>query len=102
MVGEAIRVGMEIKVGPFEVLLKTCSPSPTVMLHESLTGAWKALEYLPARRYNWVEHKTKWRYEPNRPRTMGVTIPYLRQSVLDRVIQDGSYWPAPMPRVPVE
>jgi uncharacterized protein (DUF2235 family) len=102
MVAEAQTIGMRINWASFELLMKACPPNPMAKLHESLTGAWKAVEYLPARRYNWDKHKTEWRHQPNKPRRMNVTKAYLHQSVLDRVTQDRSYWPAPFRKMTVD
>ena len=102
MIAEARTIGMQINPWALEKLLKACPPNPAATLHESLTGAWNVLEYLPARRYNWDKHETEWRYQPKKPRRMNVTKAYLHQSVLDRVNRDRSYWPAPLPKMTVE
>ncbi len=102
MVAEAQTIGMQINSASLELLLRACPPNPMARPHESLTGAWKAVEYLPARRYNWDKHQTEWRYQPNKPRRMNVTKAYVHQSVLDRMTQDSSYWPAPLPKTTVE
>jgi uncharacterized protein (DUF2235 family) len=102
MVMEAEKLGMKINQASFEQILKKCPPNSMATLHESLTGVWKAIEYLPARRYNWDKHETEWRYRPNKPRRMNVTKDYLHQSVLHRVTHDSAYWPAPIPKMKVE
>ncbi len=98
MVNEAQFTGMKIDPEPFDRLLKACPPDPTATVHNSLTGAWRLLEYLPARRYNWAKHRTEWRYQPNKPRLMNVTKAYLHKSVLERVSKVKNYWPAALPK----
>ncbi len=102
IVAEAKTIGLQINRSSFELLLKECPPDPTATLHESLTCAWKGIEYLPARRYNWDKHETEWRYQPNKPRRMTVTKAYVHQSVLDRMTKDSSYRPAPFPEMTVD
>jgi hypothetical protein len=65
-------------------------------MHESLKGGWKAIEYLPARRYDWDKKKTIWRYQPNKPRRM-IESPFLHQSVYDRMAAIPDYRPASLP-----
>jgi uncharacterized protein (DUF2235 family) len=102
MVAEAKTAKMKINPSSFEQLLKECPPNPRATIHESLAGGWRAVEYLPARRYNWDRHETEWRYQPNKPRRTNVTKAYLHKSVLDRVANVGSYWPASLPTTTVE
>jgi uncharacterized protein (DUF2235 family) len=83
MVREAKEAGLLVDAAKFTALLQECPPDAKAKIHESLTGAWKAMEYLPARRYDWKIKKTIWRYQPNKSRTM-VESPFLHRSVITR------------------
>jgi len=84
IVREAKQAGLLVDEAKVKALLKGCPPDATAKIHESLTGAWKAMEYLPARRFDWKLKKTIWRYQPNKPRTM-VESPFLHRSVINRI-----------------
>jgi uncharacterized protein (DUF2235 family) len=75
-------------------------PSATAPLHDSLTGLWWILEWIPKR--------TKWREWPPRKSFLGLYLPLgeprpipdgaiLHQSVLDRIAQVSSYRPVNIP-----
>ena len=75
-------------------------PSATKPLHESLTGAWWILE--------WIPKLTKWREWKKRPNIFGLYLPLgeprpipegalIHQSVIDRMAQVASYRPVNMP-----
>jgi uncharacterized protein (DUF2235 family) len=83
MVKEAKEFGLLVDEAKYATLLQECQPDPLAKIHESLTGAWKAMEYLPARRFDWKIKKTIWRYQPNKSRTM-VESPVLHRSVITR------------------
>ena len=97
MVREAKSAGLRVNGGELEELLAACPPNPTATIHESLKGAWKGLEYVPARRYNWKTGKTGWRYKPNKPRNLNVTQSILHQSILDRKQAIAEYKPPNLP-----
>ncbi len=107
MVREAKEFGLLVDDAKFAALLQGCPPSATAPIHESLDGAWKAVEYLPARRFDWKTKKTIWRYQPNKPRTM-LESPVLHRSVLDRMKARPEYRPLALPpdyqdgRFPIE
>lgn len=84
MVREAQEYGLLVDDSKYSDLLKQCPPSAVAKTNESLKGAWKLMEYLPARRFDWDLKKTVWRYKPNKPRTMR-ELPMLHQSVKDRL-----------------
>jgi len=92
MVREAREYGLLVDERKYATLLDECPPSATAPIHESLTGAWKLMEYLPARRYDWDLKKTIWRYKPNKPRTM-LQSPWLHRSVITRVGAGLNYHP---------
>jgi uncharacterized protein (DUF2235 family) len=92
MVREAMQAGLLVVDEKVRKLLADCPPNPKAKIHESLVGAWKAMEYLPARRFDWKLKKTIWRYQPNKPRTM-VESPFLHRSVLDRAKAGLDYHP---------
>lgn len=92
MVREAKEFGLLVDAAKHAALLQGCTPSAIAQIHESLDGAWKAMEYLPARRFDWKIKKTIWRYQPNKPRTM-IESPYLHQSVRDRYNAKADYRP---------
>lgn len=101
MVTEAQSAGLKIDPAACQQLLADCSPNSTAVMHESLKGAWKVMEYLPARRFNWAKDKRRneWRWKPNKPREMGVTRVYLHKSTIDRIEKCSGYWPASLPRM---
>jgi uncharacterized protein (DUF2235 family) len=96
MVREAKEFGLLVDEAKYAALLKECPPSATAQIHESLEGAWKAMEYLPARRFDWKIKKTIWRYQPNKPRTM-LESPVLHRSVLVRMKANPEYRPSALP-----
>lgn len=96
LVREAVEYGLLLDQAKYAALLQACPPSATATIHESLKGAWKAMEYLPARRYDWKLKKTIWRYQPNKPRTM-IESPFLHQSVLERMKARPEYRPPSLP-----
>jgi len=83
MLREAKEAGLLVDDAKATALLQGCRPDAKAKIHESLTAAWKAMEYLPARRYDWDKKKTIWRFQPNKSRTM-VQSPILHWSVADR------------------
>ena len=97
MVAEAQAAGMQVDSPAVDRLLSACPPNPAGKLHESLAGKWKAVEYLPARRYDWKRHKTRWRFQPNKPRDTRITKAYLHMSVVERLAADPAYRPTPLP-----
>jgi uncharacterized protein (DUF2235 family) len=96
MVREAREFGLMVDDAKYDALLKGCPPSATAKIHESLDGAWKAMEYMPARRYDWKLKKTIWRYQPNKSRTM-VESPILHRSVQLRCDAMTEYRPPALP-----
>jgi hypothetical protein len=92
MVREAVAAGLVMDNGKLQALLTECPPNPCGKIHESLQNGWKAIEYLPARRYDWGKKKTIWRYQPGKPRRM-IESPFLHQSVLDRMAAMPEYRP---------
>jgi len=92
MVREAKQAGLLVDDVKMAALLQECPPDAKAKIHESLAGAWKAIEYLPARRFDWEKKKTIWRYQPNKPRTM-VESPILHRSVIDRFNAGLDYHP---------
>jgi hypothetical protein len=92
MVREAVAAGLVMDNGKLQALLTECPPNPCGKIHESLQNGWKAIEYLPARRYDWDKKKTIWRYQPGKPRRM-IESPFLHQSVLDRMAAVPEYRP---------
>ncbi len=75
-------------------------PTPDVLQspHESLTGFWKALEWLPTnpRRGPDSSERAGWRLPRGRPRQ--ITLPALvHQSVVDKLTLDKSYLPPNLP-----
>lgn len=97
MVREAAAAHLRVQASKVQALLAQCPPNPCGKMHESLKGAWKAIEYLPARRYNWAKKKTIWRYQPNKPRRM-LESPFLHRSVLDRMAKMPDYRPPSLPK----
>lgn len=97
MVREAQKFGLLVDQEKHAALLTGCKPDPTAKIHESLTGAWKAIEYIPARRFNWVTAKTEWRYKPNKPRELNVAEVFLHRSILDRRQARPEYRPPSLP-----
>ncbi|MFC5457713.1 DUF2235 domain-containing protein [Prosthecobacter fluviatilis] len=97
MVREARAFGLLVDEARLSGLLAGCRPDPAAQIHESLTGAWKALEYVPARRYNWKTAKTEWRRQPNKPRTLAVAEVFLHRSILDRLQAKPEYRPPNLP-----
>jgi uncharacterized protein (DUF2235 family) len=93
MVREAVDAGLRIDQARLETLLAECPPDPLGPMHISLKGGWWAIEYLPARRYDWAKHQTTWRYQPDKPRRM-IESPYLHRSVNERMEKIQSYRPA--------
>lgn len=96
MVREAQEFGLVIDEIKYQELLSACPPSAIGTIHESLTGAWRALEYVPARRFDWVSKKTIWRYTPNKPRTM-IQLPILHRSIQHRWDAVPEYRPPALP-----
>lgn len=96
MVREAEKAGMMVRPDRESALLEECPPDPCADMHDSLTGGWKLMEFLPARRYDWGKKKTIWRIKANKPRTM-IQSPYLHQSVLDRMAAKPDYRPVNLP-----
>ncbi len=92
MLREAQSAGLLVDEVKKQALLALCRPDPCAMMHESLKDGWKIVEYLPARRYDWAQKKTIWRYQPNKPRRM-IESPFLHQSVLDRIAGVPQYRP---------
>jgi uncharacterized protein (DUF2235 family) len=97
MVREAVATGLFVQDAKVEALLAECPPNPCGKMHESLQSGWKAIEYLPARRYDWNKKKTVWRYQPNKPRRM-IQSPFLHKSVLDRMNAMPDYHPPSLPQ----
>ncbi len=96
MVREAKAAGLLVDDAKVAAALAACPPDALAMKHESLKGAWKAMELLPARRYNWTTKATEWRRERSKPRTM-IESPFLHRSVLDRMAADSTYCPPNLP-----
>jgi uncharacterized protein (DUF2235 family) len=96
MLREAKQAGFLVDDVKIAALLAGCRPDATAMIHESLKGAWRAMEYLPARRYDWKTKRTIWRYQPNKSRTM-LESPILHRSVLDRMKARSEYRPPSLP-----
>ena len=96
MIREAKAAGLKVDDTKVGALLAKCPPDPCGEMHNSLQGGWKAIEYLPARRYDWDRKKTLWRLQPNKPRRM-IESPVLHRSVVDRTAAMPGYRPASLP-----
>jgi uncharacterized protein (DUF2235 family) len=96
MVREAKEFGLLVNEEEYQKLIQGCPPSATAQIHESLDGAWKGMEYVPARRYDWKLKKTIWRYQPNKSRTM-IESPILHRSVQVRYDAMAEYRPPGLP-----
>ena len=96
IVREAQDFGLLVDQAKYQDLLQGCAPSATAQMHESLHGAWKGIEYLPARRFDWKVMKTIWRYQPNKARTM-IESPILHRSVQMRYDSMQDYRPPSLP-----
>lgn len=75
-------------------------PTPDVLqpVHDSLTGFWKALEWLPTRPRRGPDssERAQWRLPRGQPRK--ITLPALvHQSVVDKLRLDQAYHPANLP-----
>jgi len=107
MVREAKEFGLLLDEAKYAALLQECPPSAIAKIHESLDGAWKAMEYFPARRFDWKIKKTIWRYQPTKSRTM-IESPILHRGVLERMKAKPEYHPPALPpdyvdgRFPIE
>lgn len=101
IVREARDAGMLVDDAQLEKVLKACPPDPKGPQHESLQGAWKLIEYLPARRFNWDQMRMGWRWEPFKPRSLREGS-ILHQSVLERIAAAGDYRPANLPTLQVD
>jgi uncharacterized protein (DUF2235 family) len=98
MVREAVEAGLRIDEAKYQALLAKCPPDAAGPIHDSLQGGWWIIEYLPARRYDWQQEKTVWRWQPNKPRTMlPKQLPYVHQSVLDHMAATSNYRPESLP-----
>jgi len=90
-----------------EVLGKTpgspyVKPDAAGEMHNSLTGFWRALEYLPRRHWNAAQAREEWIIPRGRPRTIrdGAVV---HQAVLDRMASSSlSYKPKLPSRFTVE
>jgi uncharacterized protein (DUF2235 family) len=96
MVREAKEFGLLVNEAKYAALVNECAPSATAKIHESLDGAWVAMEYLPARRYDWKLKKTIWRHQPFKSRTM-LESPILHRSVKQRFEAMPDYRPPALP-----
>lgn len=96
MVREAKLAGLLVDDAKAAALIAGCLPDATASIHESLEGAWKAMEYLPARRFDWKTKRTIWRYQPNKTRMM-LESPFLHRSVLERMKAKPDYRPPSLP-----
>jgi uncharacterized protein (DUF2235 family) len=108
MIGEAGRAGLVIDhARAAEVLGKTpgspyVKPDAAGEMHNSLTGFWRALEYLPRRHWNAAQAREEWIIPRGRPRTIrdGAVV---HQAVLDRMASSSlSYKPKLPSRFTVE
>ena len=102
MIREAIEAGMHVENDRVEALVECCKPSAAAKIHDSLKGAWKAIEYLPALRYSWRKQESVWRYRPNKARTMAASSVYLHQSLIDRMREIPEYHPASLGDASIE
>jgi hypothetical protein len=83
-------------------LLAENPADPQGQIHDELDKVgWKAVEVIPANRYNWSTKKTEWRWQPNKPRTLREGA-ILHQSVLDRISANGAYRPPALPTHAIE
>jgi uncharacterized protein (DUF2235 family) len=96
MVREAKAAGILVDDPKVQALLAECPPNPLADMSESLKGPWKIMEHLPARRYDFEQKKTIWRYQPNKERRM-IQSPFLHKSVLDRMAAGMNYRPPSLP-----
>ena len=98
MVHEAVAAGLIVDPDKLAALLRECPPNACGEPNESLKGApWLLMEYLPARRYDWAKRRTVWRWQPKKPRRM-IELPFLHQSVLDRIANFPGYAPPSLPK----
>jgi len=96
MVREARTAGLRVDDSKLTSLLTQCPPNASADMHVSLKGGWNAMEYLPARRFDWKKKKTIWRYDPKKPRTM-IESPFLHQCIHDRMAARNDYRPVNLP-----
>ena len=106
MIAEAVRAGLLVnQAGVDNVLGRTpgshyVPPNPAGLLHDSLKGAWRMLEYLPRRHWNASLHppREEWIIPRKRPRTVR-NGSVLHQSVLDRLGNPATrYHPVNLPQ----
>ena len=98
MLKEAVAHGLLIDPGHSSAAFGQPTPDVLQPAHDSLTGFWKALEWLPTnpRRGPDSGDRAGWRFPRGRPRQ--ITQPALvHQSVVDKLTLDRSYRPPNLP-----
>lgn len=73
---------------------------PCVPMHDSMTGGWKAVEWLPVIKWDWVRATKVWRWARNAPRNIArdakdLTV-FVHASVLERM-ERTDYRPVNLP-----
>lgn len=101
MVREAQAAQMQFDTAVLERLKAECPPNPLGRMHESLKGAWKVMEWLPARRYDWQKKESLWRWQPEKPRTI-LEGAILHESIIQRMQALSDYRPPNLPGTPEE
>jgi uncharacterized protein (DUF2235 family) len=108
MLCEAVQLGLAVDAATAEQVLArvpptTIPPPPPVppsaaqKIHNSLTGAWWILEFLPHKYYDFVEKKAKWRIPLDSPRAIPEGS-VLHQTVEEKRKIDPEYKPPNLPK----
>jgi uncharacterized protein (DUF2235 family) len=99
MAREAQQHGLRIGAAGLEQILggkRKASPNPLGPLHESLSGLWQAMEWLPRRTWNGTKERMAWVW-PNRGRRRFIEEnAILHHSVVERM-KHGGYHPPNLP-----
>jgi uncharacterized protein (DUF2235 family) len=73
------------------------APNPAQKIHNSLTGAWWIVEFLPHEYYDPVEKKPKWRIPLGAPRVIPEDS-VLHESIIEKLKIDPDYKPTNLPK----
>jgi uncharacterized protein (DUF2235 family) len=102
MLCEAVSSGLLVNPASAEKVLGRVPPPPPVTpdpqakKHESLTGAWWILEFLPHSYYDSVAKKKRWRIPLGASRTID-ECSVLHETVVQKLKADASYRPKNLP-----
>jgi uncharacterized protein (DUF2235 family) len=101
MVAEACAAGLHVYEDSYtKVVLggngKYARPDARGKMHDSLTGAWKFMEYIPLPSWNYEADKEELIQYREHPRQIAANS-ILHQSVIDRRSSDDSYGPTNIP-----